>query len=609
MAIFGLVSRRELREALKDKQKRAEILTATAEGERYNIPDISIYGNQADLYRRLSWILAAVSIAANDAASVPGGVKKIKGEDTEEIKNHPFEKLLMKPNPMDSRHELFYATVAAHKINGNAYWWLNKANEKAEVDEIWAIPPHMISPVPDEKLYLKGYLYYPANGAQIPLEPWEVCHFKTYNPFSRFVGLSPIESLGVQATGDLKMQEWNTRLFAENNARLPGILAFKQFIANDEWERLKKESRDSAAKRDLLMLRGVGDGVSWMQAAASQKDMEFLSGRTFTKEELWAVLAPGLSSMLSINSTEANAIAGAATFNGKTIYPLLRMMGEKITNIILPAYGEELVFEFEDVRWQDKAQELQEIIEYSKTHTVEEVRRLYYNDQPLGDERDKMIASQVTAKEPQEVPEELQVVPENVQEKPPEPEEVAEEEENDELKETLAKFRRKAMKKIGKDVTFVDDLIPPATLEILHNGLPACKSEEDIRALFDGVQETPVVKPDWTELKNLVAQEIEAIKASKQQQPVNVTVHNHPGEPPIVNIPETKSEQPIINVSVNPTPVTVENTVNVPEQPPTTVNVAAPVVNVTTPKREKRTITAEVKRAGGLVDKIVAKEE
>ena len=77
-------------------------------------------------------------------------------------------------------------------------------------------------------------------------------------------------------------------------------------------------------------------------------------------------------------------------------------------------------------------------------------------------------------------------------------------------------------------------------------------------------------------------------------QPVNVTVNNHPGEPPVVNVqaalppdvivnvapaqvtneiklPESQPQP--VNVNVNPTPVTVENTVNVPVQ-------AAPVVNI-----------------------------
>ncbi len=49
--------------------------------------------------------------------------------------------------------------------------------------------------VNDGKAHVKGYTYDPGNGTKIPLEPWEICHFKTFNPHSRFVGLSELAAL------------------------------------------------------------------------------------------------------------------------------------------------------------------------------------------------------------------------------------------------------------------------------------------------------------------------------------------------------------------------------------------------------------------------------
>jgi hypothetical protein len=95
-------------------------------------------------------------------------------------------------------------------------------------------------------------------------------------------------------------------------------------------------------------------------------------------------------------------------------------------------------------------------------------------------------------------------------------------------------------------------------------------------------------------------------------QPVNVTVNNHPGEPPVVNVqaaqapdvtvnvaptqvtneiklPETQPQPVTVNVS--PTPVTVENTVNIPKQP-------APVVNIHQSKTavERKALADAVKK-------------
>ncbi|TET83197.1 MAG: phage portal protein, partial [Anaerolineales bacterium] len=263
-------------------------LLATAAGEKFRIPDGSLWESQARLYQQLSWVQIAVSVVAQSCATTAFGVKKLVKEEREDSINHPFELLLNKPNPLMSRFEFLEATIGYRSITGNAYWWLNRTSEDQEPMELWILPPHKIKPVPDERLYLKGYLYEPGIGDPQALEPWEVVHFKKYHPLSPFVGLSPIESIAIVATGDLKMQAWNTKLFGENNARLPGILAFADPIPDAEWEKIKQDTRDKAAKRELMMLRHAGKGgVEWMQAAMSQKDMEFMAGRKFTKEEIF----------------------------------------------------------------------------------------------------------------------------------------------------------------------------------------------------------------------------------------------------------------------------------------------------------------------------------
>ncbi len=69
-----------------------------AEGTTHINP--SKWKSQADLYRRLSWVNIAVSITAKAAASTPFAVKEMIGEETKDIINHDFEKLLYRPNPL-----------------------------------------------------------------------------------------------------------------------------------------------------------------------------------------------------------------------------------------------------------------------------------------------------------------------------------------------------------------------------------------------------------------------------------------------------------------------------------------------------------------------------
>lgn len=370
-------------------------LRADAVAEQYSIPDRSLPEAQLELYQRLTWVQIAVSTVASIGATTAFNVFALDGEETNDIPNHPFELLLRRPNPLNSRAEFLEGTLAYYALTGNCYWWLNKVGNT--VAELWLLPPHKVTPVPDGRQYLRGYLYDTGNGNPLPLELSEVVHFRRFHPLNSFVGLSPIEALAVVATGDMAAQRWNTNFFDKNNAKMPGVLAFRDPIPDPDWERMRRDVKEEygGTKRSLMMMRGVGDGVQWITTAMSQGDMQFLEGRTFTKEEIFAIYAPGLSSMLAVNATEANSVSGKRTFIEYGVWPHLVRIAEKITNDLLPLYGPNLVGEFDDIRITDRALELSEIAAYSQTHTVDEVRSRYYQDEPLGDDRGNLLVTEV----------------------------------------------------------------------------------------------------------------------------------------------------------------------------------------------------------------------
>lgn len=369
-----------------------------AQSERWSLPSYQLPETQSELYQRLSWVQIAVRTIAESVATAGAQVKRLNGEKAEQVVNHPFEMLLQRPNPLMSRFALLTATASYYKLTGNAYWWLNKRNQMSPPDELWLIPSHQIRPVPDERLYLRGYEYDAGQGQKLLLPVDAVTHFKTFNPLSQFVGLSAIEALASVSVGDMAMQNWNTNYFDKNNAKLPGALTFAQMVPDAMWAEIQAEFKRQygGTERNLLMLRGVGDNaVSWVQMAASQKDMEFLAGRQSNKEEIYAAfgLLPG---MLDKNATEANAIAAKAAFSELTLWPILVAMAEVITNDILPAYGPNDVLVFDDPRKTDRALELQEQAEYTRTHTIDEVRERFYEDAPIGDERGKLLVAEIS---------------------------------------------------------------------------------------------------------------------------------------------------------------------------------------------------------------------
>ncbi len=374
MSIFGLVTRNEHEIILAEKTAEFEIklealkaslpdyadwLLQTAEAEKYNTDNMGAHWAQAEMFRLSDFLMQAVDITASAGALTDFEVKRIvANKEPKDIPNHPFELLLMDPNPEDSNYDLLYATIASYLLNGNGYWFLNARDEFSPPDEIWWIQSHMIVPLPDERLYIEGYLYYPGNGREIFLEPWQILHFKRFNPINRFVGLSKIESLAQVLRGDLGMQSANANLYAANNGRLPGILSFEQMIAQPIWDKIKEDTREASKNHELLMLRGTGAGGSHLQqSSASYKDMEFIAGRKQNQEEIYNSIAPGLFAWISQNSTQANSLSNRAAFSELTVYPIHVMMAKKITKRILPLYGgRQLLGCFEDIRVSDRQQ-------------------------------------------------------------------------------------------------------------------------------------------------------------------------------------------------------------------------------------------------------------
>lgn len=537
MSFLGLMTRKEAQKHIEDSIKAAMYenlpswLLREAEAEHLNIPDPSVHEAQSDLYRKLSSVLRSCSIPGAAAAVVPFSVKRVVREkEPKDIPNHPFELLLTHPNELESRFDFIQATIIEYQLTGNFYWWMNAESKDAPPDEMWLIPSHMIRPIPDGRMFIRGYYYYPGTGEELILEPYEIMHCKRFNPFSRFVGLSAMEAIAVEAYGYEGMQRWNAKLFADNNARLPGILTFEQMYDDGTWEKIKAQMTDNAKKRQIMTLRGVGQGaVNWLQTAVNQKEMEFLEGLRMIDKDIMDTLAPGLYTWLSGDSTLANAGANRAAFNELYLYPTLEMIAQSITNKILPRYGgRELVGMFDDVRYSDRQLELEEIKQYSETHTLDEVRQEKYGDEPIGDERGELLLVQINAQsgglqEPPPAPPPANAQPgsntDNTQNNNDAslPNDTPADPTNKAALDDLARYQRKAVKKIGQVVDFSSDLIPSDVLDNIRSRLGACKSETAVKAVFDVARDgmKPKKATDASKLIEAMYLSVRALEAQK----------------------------------------------------------------------------------------------
>lgn len=565
-----------------------------ADASAPNYPTFAESTGWVEYYKKVSWVSIGVNTVAQVGSGAKWNVKRQQGEDTKDIPNHDFEKLLSHPNPTMTRKRLIYATLAYMSVTNNAYWWLNIVNGKPK--EIWLIPTKQISPLPDGNLFIKGYDYDPGDGNFIRLEPWEVVHFQGFSPDSMFEGLSDLSPLRSVAGGDLGMQKWQEKLFTTGNGRLPGILAFGDAIPDDDWESIQRDVNKAAAMRNYMMLRNVkAGGVQWIQNTATQKDMEFLQQRLGNRDEIFAAIAPGLSSLLSVNASLDNARTGKSTLIDLKVYPMLQDIADMITTQILPMYGEGLICEPEDIRITDRVLRLQEIAEYSKTHTVDEVRQTYWESEPIElDEIGEMLVTPAQTYQAKEEQEEPEAIPPQLAQQQPAQQQPAEVPDGDmddtetraELEVVkadiypamleLEKWERKAKKANGKPVEFTAYNIPAEVADAVRGGL----SFDDARKMLK-IEPAAIVKSAEppAEIEKLIRALELSVKAMEittqppaqiKSEPMQVTIHNHPGEKPDIKAdfnPTINLPAPIVNVTndVRPSDVAVQN--NITAQP------------------------------------------
>ncbi len=356
-------------------------IAAVATRNSYQWPNLAEAEAQARLYQQSPWVYIAVNRIAEAAALVPLRVQPrlaqgSAGGAPTPVVNHPLELLLDAPNPYMSRFELIEQTVGMLELTGDAYWFLSGDGAGAPT-EIWPLRPDRVSIVPDPVDYVKGYVY-EIDGQRIPLLPVEVIHFKRWHPNNDYYGLSALEAARLAVTSDRAMAEWNRNTFGQDNGVPAGIVSIKELVSDADFERLKREWRQSygGPQRRTAFLRG--GGIEWQNIGLNHNELDFLHGRQAHRDEILNIFGVPVG-MLSENATEANAKVAERLFIERTLWPKLVRLSQKITQDLLPFWPGHYVAAFDDIRPTDVQARLDEIKTAYPVMSINEIRERYYH--------------------------------------------------------------------------------------------------------------------------------------------------------------------------------------------------------------------------------------
>jgi HK97 family phage portal protein len=332
------------------------------------------------VYQQSPWVYVAVNRIAEAAALVPLRVLRQAGGRAVEAPDHPLAGLLARPNSSQSGFELMEATVGMLELHGNAYWFLG-GREGGAPEEIWPLAPDHVQVLADASSGLRGYLY-EVDGVTAVLEPAEVIHFRRWHPSNTWYGLSALEAARLAILSDRAMAEWNQAAFGEDHGVPAGMVVVRDFISDGDFERLKRDWRDSygSGQRRTAFLRG--DSVSWQNIGLSHHDLDFLNGRAAHREEILNIFGVPLG-MLSENATEANAAVAERVFVERTLWPKLARIAAKLNAELLPFWGAGASLAFDDIRPTDTQARLEELRAAYPVLSINEIRERYYHLPPV----------------------------------------------------------------------------------------------------------------------------------------------------------------------------------------------------------------------------------
>lgn len=462
-----------------------------------------------------AWVYSDIAAIAREFSAAQIVVKTRDGEDLTDVDNHELEQRWRSPNPIMSRSFLAEYWVYSRMLFGESYLFL--APKGSAVGELWPIPAQRMTPVPDETLVIREYHYKVRPDQQRPIViPAEhIVYSRTVNPFNPLRGLPPLTAAILAVDTDLAMAAWNRNFFDKFNAVPNAVISLKPDVQDTDFLRFRQELFDffGGTQRRTMVARG-GD-VDVKMFGASQKDMDFLSGRDMSKQEIDRVFGIP-EGYWSADATRANSSHASSALTNNVIWPLLVALAEDLQTALVPEwYPENTVIEFEDIRPRDRELALRETTSRLQYWTLNELRKEDGKD-PLDGDIFEVLPAQAALtiasggvidlpdedEEPKteddELPPDVAADPElaaalNGGDLPPADE--AYEAATEQMTKALGQWERKALKRVkegrGAACSFESADIPESVKAAVLESLGSAQTQDAVRAAFKAIRIIP----------------------------------------------------------------------------------------------------------------------
>ena len=304
------------------------------------------------LYEYKNLVYACVNVISEEV----GRYEPIFTSKDKEVE-HPFKRVLNRPNQYTSKFDLFFASQAYLELTGELYWYMPKGELTKKIREIYLLRPDKMKFVLNNDSEVIGYAYMRGDGTEIPFDLEEVETYFQFNPLSETIGYATTQAGAMYIEGENVTSEFQNS-FIKNQATPSGLISIKNKMTKENFEKLKhqwKREHGGAKNAGKTVFLNGGD-VEFTKMGLSISEINLKELKEVTEKKVLQMFR--VPSAL-LGETDSNGLGRANIdtieyiFSKRTIEPKLVRLDDFIERIIRKHYKEEITVDHESLVPED----------------------------------------------------------------------------------------------------------------------------------------------------------------------------------------------------------------------------------------------------------------
>ena len=362
-----------------------------------------------DPYTNHSLSYMCMNIIAQAGSTVPFKLwqEKSTGEYLQ-IREHKLLDLLSDPFPnIYADFTQFMESIFLNlEATGNSWILIDKPNSVGVPRSLLVLSSQHVKPVIEKKTGKLLSWVIKRGEQEIPCRLDELIHMKYTNPSSRdqILGFGPLQAARYAIAADFARQKWD-QAFYKQGARLslaltyrpPDTMSDQIFLTEQQIEQIKAGiDSDWAGAGNVGKVAIVHGGMELKELGLSQKDMDFIEGRKWSRQELAGVFripVPLLNDFQYAGLGREGVSVADRMLYSNNVVPKLRRLTSIFQRALVDTYAPGLLGEFDIDEIPAMRTDMGEKVEIGKTlqemgFPINEINRvldLGFAEVPWGD--------------------------------------------------------------------------------------------------------------------------------------------------------------------------------------------------------------------------------